>query len=208
MKRFFLLTMLALSVMAMGLPAPTHAAQVYRVQFSGRDASATFDMTDSSGCITTSWSVHAVDGLAKEAGKPEVASQASLFIFQYDRCTDTYLKGGSGSSPLGDTAFQIDQKLSRATVNTTIQVDDFFSNTIYPVELSVSWTGIGDTVRQKDSHQIWTRGYIFNLRSDGTVRPAEAAGTLRIGGVEILTPEPTLSAQMESSKSGEIEVSY
>jgi hypothetical protein len=202
MKRLLLILALALSALV-ATPASAAGAETLHFSFKGQTADAFFSSVDPSGCVFTEVGVFAVDGRVKETGHPAVSSEAFIFISQFDACTDTLLLAADGSATLAPGEFQIDQQLTTASLNTTIEVFDFVSGTSFPVDVSVSWTGVGATFRIKDHFQIKTPGFKVNSRFDGTFREATASGTVSDGTTNF-TPEPAVFAELGSVKQGEV----
>ena len=99
-------------------------------------------------------------------------------------------------------AFQVDQQLNTATLNTTLEVFDYVSTRSYPVDISVRWTATGDAVRLKGSTQTRSAGFLVSERFDGSERQATASGTIILNGSSNLTLEPDGFAKIRSLKSG------
>lgn len=202
MKRLSLIVALALSALVAS-PAFGAGAETVHFSFTGQSASAFFESVDPSGCAVTDVFVFAVDGRVKEAGRPTVSSEAEIIISQFDVCTDTLLLAAEGSATLAADEFQIDRQLTTATLDTTIEVFSLLSDMSYPVDVSVSWTGVGPTSRLKDHFQIKDPVFKFNVRFAGTFRDAEASGTVSDGTTNF-APEPAIFANFASVKNGEV----
>ena len=152
--------------------------------------------------------VFAVAGRVKDGpGQPAADFFAEVFIDQFDFCTETGLISAFGTTTLSAGEFQIDKKITSATLNTTIEVEDFLSGTSFPVDVNVSWTGTGDPFREKDHSQIKTPTFKLNSHFDGTFRDAEASGTVSDGTTNF-TPEPPFIAEMGSVKEGELAIEH
>jgi hypothetical protein len=146
------------------------------------------------------------DGVFKETGKPETESGVGIFIDQSDSCTSTSIIFGFGTVSLVADEFKIDNKLDSAILNTTIEVFDFVSNTSFPVDVTMNWTGIGGSFRSKGHFQSMTPGFKVNSNFDGTQRNAEVSGTVT-DGVMNFTPEPSFGG-LSSTKSGEVRITH
>jgi hypothetical protein len=205
MKRFALALAAVMSTLVVAFPAQAAPAETFHFSFKGQFAEAFFTSTDPSGCIQTDVFVFAVDGKLKQDGAPAVESSASVAISQFDVCTGTGLLDAFGSATLEPAEFVIDNKLTSATLDTTVTVMDFVSGTTFPVDVAVSWTGTGATFRVKEHSQIKTPGFKLNSRFDGTFRDAAASGTVSDGTTNF-TPEPAAFADMGSVKSGEVSI--
>ncbi len=104
--------------------------------------------------------------------------------------------------------FQIDGQFTAATLTATIEVSDSTCGTSFPVHVSVSWTGFGDTFSQDDRFHVKTPGSKVNFHLDGTFRQATASGTVSDGTTDF-TPEPALltgNTRLGSIKVGEVDI--
>ena len=141
-------------------------------------------------------------------GPPEVLPRALVRIDQFDQCTGTALLSADNLNDLtvAEDAFQA-VKLDSATLNATIEVFDFVSFTLFPVHVSVNWTGIGATTREKIHSQTSTPGTLFIFRGDFMMREATASGTVSDGTTNF-TPQPATSAQLFSTKQGDVTITH
>jgi hypothetical protein len=200
--RLLAIVSLAFVLMALALPARAAPAETLHFSFQGQTADAFFSSTE--GCVVTDVGVFAVDGRVKTGpGRPAVESTASVFISQFDFCTQTQLLAADGFAVLAPGEFQIAADLTSATLTATIEVFDFVSGTSFPVDVNVSWSGSGDTFREKQHFHFTAPGFKANFRMDGTFREATAAGTVTDGTTNF-TPEPAVFAQLGSVKQGEV----
>lgn len=209
MKRFFLFVTLVLSVLAIGLPSSALASNVQRYQFSGQFAGAYFSSADPSNeCIITDVSVFGDDGRVRMgSGKPGVGSAAGVYISQYDYCNEELLVAADGFTGLDADDFQIDRQLNSATLHTTITVYDWVSDTTYPVDVDVNWTGTGDPYRESGGSRYNTPGFKYNSHFQGTFRSAEVSGSVETAW-GTLTSGSVVFADMGSVRSGSIEISH
>jgi len=190
MKRLVFVVAL-LTMLVAAVPASA-AGETIHYRFTGQFANANFTRADPMGCVVTDVGVFPTDGRIKVDGSSnEAASSASIYISQYDSCSETQLLAAP--------------KLSKATLNTTIEVYDYVSGTSFPVAVSVSWTGSGDTFRMKDHYQYKSPGFLVNGDYDSTYRAAKASGTI-VGGTANFTLESTDYAGMGSAKSGSVTI--
>lgn len=206
--RKIMLLMLALVLIVPSLPAHAAGAQTFHFRLRNLGGDATFESTDSSGCINTYVVVFVSDSHFKTApGQPVARSTAFMIIDVFDSCTDTFLRSGFGFAVLSPDEFQIDKKLTSATLNTTMEVFDDLSGTSLPVDVSLSWTGTGDTVREQRHSHVKMPGFILNSHSNGTSRNAVASGTVSDGTTNF-TPEPAVSAGLAFFKEGEVVIEH
>jgi hypothetical protein len=204
MKRLYRPLFLAFAMLLPATPALA-ASEVLHFSFQGQSAGAAFESVDSSGCITTTVFVFAADGKVKIDGQAAVTSGAALVIDVIDLCNlKTTLVSAFGSATLAPDDFVM-QKLDSATLDTSIEVFDSVSEASFTVDLSVTWTGVGDQFRTKGHSQVKTPSFKLNSRFDSTSRSATASGTVSDGTTNF-TPDPALSASLDASKSGDVSV--
>jgi hypothetical protein len=176
-------------------------------KFQGKFADAFFGTFDETGCIETFVHVSAQDGKVKRDGKPEVESFATVHIEQVNRCATEFLVLAFGRATLAPDEFVIDNKLNQATLTTTIVVDEFISGTTVPVEVNVTWTGVGETSTFKNHFQMKEPGFQFKRHAMGAFREAQASGTVTAMGINFTT-EPAFEAAMGDVKIGEVTISH
>ena len=203
MKRIRILALLVALGFAL-TTTPAQAGDVTHFSFNGRLAIAGFENVDTSGCIVTRVGVIAVDGSIKADGQPPVASETSVTIDVSDVCTGDTLVAASGSRTLANGDFVM-RSLDSATLNGSMEVSDKTSGTTFPVQLAVTWTGIGDVTRTKDQFQIIESGFVLNSHSDSSSRDATAIGTISAGPTNF-TPDSAVSASLADVRSGEVTV--
>ena len=102
---------------------------------------------------------------------------------------------------VAEDAFQVVGKLDSATLNATVEVFDFVSFTAFPVDVSVNWTGIGATTRERIHSQTSTPATRSIYRGDFMRREATASGTVSDGTTN-LTPRPAGNAEIRSESQG------
>ncbi len=206
--RLLAVVSLAFVLMALALPARAAGAETLHVKFQGQTAQAEFSSTK--GCVQTVVYVLATDGRFKtDPGGPEAASGGEVYISKFDVCAQTQLVDAFGFAVLAPDEFQVDEQLTAATLTATIEVSDFTSGTSFPVHVSVSWTGFGDTFSQDERYrQEGAPGVWVNFHLDGTFRQATASGTVSDGTTDF-TPEPALltgNTRLGSIKVGEVDI--
>src|SRR6266545_541718 len=205
--RLLAVVSLAFVLMALALPARAAGAETLHVKFQGQTAQAEFSSTK--GCVQTVVYVLATDGRFKtDPGGPEAASGGEVYISKFDVCAQTQLVDAFGFAVLAPDEFQVDEQLTAATLTATIEVSDFTSGTSFPVHVSVSWTGFGDTFSQDDRFHLKTPGFKVNFHLDGTFRQAAASGTVSDGTTNF-TPERALltgNTRLGSIKVGEVDI--
>jgi hypothetical protein len=172
-------------------------------------ANGFFDSFDVTGCIETAASVQAVQGDIKtQPGGPEASSMAFVSIFQADNCNNTLLIGAFGSADLSAGAFQIDKKLTAATLTMSVQVSDVVSGTTFTADVTMTWAETGEAPSVLKDHFIFRApGFRVNSTFSETSRPATASGTVTALGTNF-TPSPAVSADLDSVKQGELDVAH
>jgi hypothetical protein len=201
-----ILLLVAAAVLLSVLSAPARAVTIEL--HHGNTTSANADFESTSGCIDTSVSFLAEDvlvsanqrlGVKEVSVPPDHASDLFLGIFRFDHCTNTVLTDAfQPAIPIADADFQIADDLSAASLNTTVSLVNYVDNSTLSVALHVNWTatepgfhegGIGFSESEP--------GFMIRIGSAGTVRDAEAAGSVTVG-TENLTPDPSVDAGMFS----------
>ena len=140
-------------------------------------------------------------------GEPDVQSIATVHIEQVNHCTSEFLVLAFGLAVLAPDEFIIDHQLNQAVLATTIFVDEFVTGTTVPVDVHVTWTGVGQTSPVKVHSHIKEPGFQFNRHAMGAFRNAQATGTVSGLGINF-TPEPAFDAQMGDVKIGEVTISH
>jgi len=205
-KQMFITTAVCAAIVAaLVLSVPALAGNIFK--FSGLSADAYFSTPDSTGCIFTDVFVFASQGKQQSPpGPPGAQSGANIYISQYDICNNyVQLLGASGFTPLGSGDFQVSKDLGAATLNVTINVYDYVSDTSFDVAVNLDWVGIGDLQKGKSSSQYQSGKCKFHSRWMGSWRFAESTGTIS-NGVTNFTPDPSVYANLQSVKSGDVTI--
>lgn len=202
--REYLLTIVVLAV-ALVLPYRSAAVpgQTSHFKLTGLTANVFFDSFE--GCVETSASVTATSNRIKTVGRPETTPSAFVSLFQFDNCSFTTLLSAFGFADLPPGAFEVKSNLISATLNTSIDVFDSVSNTTFPVDLSLSWTGTG-ALSVSRSHSIFRApGFRENFMFTGASRSATVSGSVT-ALVTNFSPNPAVFADLESVKQGDLQV--
>ena len=196
--------------LALALPCRSAAApgQTFHFQFKGLTANAFFDSFDVTGCVETLANVQAVNGRTKMVGGgPAATLTAFLSIFQVDNCSMTVLLDAFGSASLPAGVFQINKKLTSATLNTSVDVFDFVSGTTFPADISMSWTGTGPITVSQEHFIFRAPGFRENFTFRGKSNPATVSGSVTGNGTNF-TPSPAVFADLEDTKQGQLDVTH
>ena len=212
MRRFLPLVVLAMALSVLvAAPASSAGADTQHFTVTGPSAWAQWHTfgTDPEGCVESFVQVAGFDDTTRlgQPGPPQVVPSATVVIFLDDRCTGTTLMSASGYATVAEDAFQVVGKLDSATLNATIEVFDYVSNTSFPVDISVNLTGIGATTRERIHSQTSTPGTRSIFRFDGMVREATASGTVSDGTTNF-TPQPATFAQLFSTSQGSVVITH
>ena len=206
MKRFVFPVLLALGVLLVGLPASTRAADILQFQTSGLGTLA--DFTTASECMDTRVRLQAVDERIKQAGKPATPSQVLLFIGQYDTCAEKASVTALGVVDVLPDALQVDRQLNTATLQVTgLEIFDYVSAALVPVDINLTWQATGETSRLKGGLTQSLGDFTLRERYDESFRKAVAFGTVTLAGSANLTAEPTEQAKIESIRLNETVIS-
>jgi hypothetical protein len=192
--RMFLAGFVCMLLSAFVVPAHAAEREVYRYSFQGYTIHADINTYD--GCAATSMNISAVDGRTRSDGRPVRSSTVSGWIWQYNYCDGSYA-AGYFATELDDDALQIDRQLQSATLNTTIQACDYWC---FPVTLQLTWTGMGDSYREKSHFQSTSPYYKTISRYDGELRQSTVSGSISTPWG--MTNVSSSSGSLQSLKSG------
>lgn len=193
---------LIFSLIVLSLPAAGSAGEKYT--FKGYNANAYFTNTD--GCIESITFVSADDGVTHQPpGQPNPSSSALISLFRFDACANEWLMYAEGSATLADGDFTVDKKLDSATLSTTINVYDFFSDSFFDVFVDLTWTAIGGPTRSTSIQHVKLEGFISTLKYTGTGRIAEAVGFVSDGSTNF-SPNPGADGFIQYVTTGDVMV--
>jgi hypothetical protein len=179
-KLLIITVLCAVMVAVFLLPAPVQAGSISK--FRGDSADASFFTVDKTGCIYTDAFVFATEGKQQSPpGSPGTQRWADIYIYSYDTCSGEQLVAAFGSTGLGSGDFQIDNKLTAGSLNTTVNVYDYVSGTSYDVQVNLNWIGSGDLNRGRSSSSNQSGQCRYSYRWNGTWRYAEATGSISDG---------------------------
>ena len=202
--QLFSILILALAALGQYTTAKTGGGGAFK--FQGLSTDTFFSSTDPTGCMNTDVSLFASEQIIRnQPGQGTASSGLTLFIHQYNICTNQQLLAGSGFVPLSDTALQISGNLDSAVLNATANVIDEVSGSPFDVSLALAWRGTSSLGHQTAQLQYSFGGCKTKSHSDGAFRYAEAAGSVTINQVN-LTPAPSVSSTLFSGKSGTVEI--
>jgi hypothetical protein len=198
--------MLAITLLVFLLPFAATAGST--THFKGKTVNAAFFSVDESGCIATDVYVFA-SAVRSTSTKPKSGdeySAADIYISRYDFCTDTSLESASGSAFVDGSALQVSNKLTSATLTTSIEVFDYVSGDAFTVEIDLDWAATGQCSQQNSKYTFTSPGFKIMERFNGTFCAAVAAGTI-VSGATNYAAEPSSYADIVSARSGSLTVS-
>lgn len=170
--RLFLAGFLSILLSASVVPAQAAEQEVSRYSFHGQSIYA--DLSAYENCTYTSLNLGASTGRTKTDGRPTRSSVLSGYISRYNYCDGSY-EYGYFSTDLDDSALQIDRQLQTATLNITVQACGYWC---FPLTLQLTWTGSGDTTREKSHYQSSSSNYKSIYRFDGQTRQSTVSGSI------------------------------
>jgi hypothetical protein len=150
---------------------------------------AIFNLTDSSGCISTEVFVFSRDG-DPMAGSS--TGEISLTFSQFDDCHEKPVAGISGTVPLGAQDLKVNVQSGLATLNTVLKLTDTYSKKSVNVVLHITWNSSENLTTNPTTQYMQRPGKFVGLgksanRSD---RSAAAQGFIVVGDTrfELQTP--------------------
>jgi hypothetical protein len=188
-----LLAILALMLVTLGQHTPASAAYTENDKWRWTTAYAVFESVDPSGCIHTEVYVYA----------EETWSEVGLSISQYDTCIGTYLLIASGYAELADSDFRISANLDSATLKTTVDVEDYVSDSSFDVFVDLTWTGTSALGHGTSNYQGHGPGCHEISHDQMRSRAAQASGTVSDGETNF-TLEPSEYGVIYSEKFADI----
>lgn len=204
-KTFSVLT--ALIALAVTPPVTVGAGDVLHVR--GQAAYATFQSSDDAGCVSNwvSVQVHEVETQRRPQQSSVTTTTAFLYVEQRDDCTQTVLmQAGGWDVPLPEGDGQVANNLSSATLNASLDLFDYISNSTVTADVHLTWNPTDEraslTWYHNSSH---TPQSIYNSHSTGKMRAAQVSGTVSIGSVNY-TPIPTSDGQFGTGMDGEVTI--
>jgi len=188
-----------LTVLSLSLPA--FAATSNKFQVKGQTADAYFYQSDE--CNYTSVGIFASDNVAKSSsGTPTPQKGAYIYYSNYNFCNG---QGSSGDGFAPDVTFTSDNSLKSATLNGTVSLNDYSSGTTKTVDVSLTWTGTGDTFRGNSHSHNHGPSFTSNYRYVGAYRQAQVSGNVTLDGKNLISGLSSY-ASLNSTNSGSVEI--
>jgi hypothetical protein len=129
-----------------------------------------------------------------------------MTIFKDYTCDPyTSLLDAGGFATLADSDFEVGKTLDWATLNTTVEVYDFLSDSYFDVFVDLTWTATSDPVRSTIILHDKSPGLIFSQKMTGRGRVAETTGSVSDGTTNF-TPNPAPDGYISSVKTGSITI--
>ena len=194
------------AVVMIGLmPRGATAAEVDSVGFDGQTAVAVFQSFD--GCIQRSAFVLPMTGRTRDNGTG-VTRDATLLIqlVRFDLCGFRW-SSRFGQVELGPGDFRVRGDLGAASLRARVELPDWTTGQSAPVDVDLAWraygTGLTDASR---SHTRSPGGSMEILRGVGRARGAVASGSIRDGGDDYAAGQESASADIASTRSGQVTI--
>ena len=200
---FKLLAIVALTLAALGQSSTAQAdglRSVSMFKFKGLSANTSFESVDASGCILSRLDVFTAEAMVQNPpGRRAPFSGTSIFLSQYDQCTDTLLLAAEGITDLAEPDLQISPRLDSATLNTTVTMFDTLTGNTFDLSVDLSWVGVGPSSRQHSSFRFGDKDCRVISRFKGTILVADVSGTVT-DGVTNFTPQSSFYGELISSQ--------
>jgi hypothetical protein len=197
-----LAAVVGLSIGALALPTSALAAGSVEPSIfmsSGQLAQANFDIPDPSNpCLDTSGFVFGGNFTSSSPGSPSTMDTVGgVVIVTSDNCAGTFISGVFSKWLLPAGAFQIDNTLTSASLDATVEGFDQNGNPV-PVAINLTWTGSGALTSGTQTSHFERAGVNIVTHSSGESRDAGMNGTLTVAGAS-LTVAGAGSLQSSSS---------
>lgn len=181
-------------------------AQVDRLLIQQKEAHASFQLVDPSGCIQTDGLVIIGNSIIHQPpGSPTSMPLAiALTLTKINFCTGDFLIEALGYTT--DVTYAIASDLSSASVHGTVPVIDFVSNQVVYAVVDMTWTGVGGMQHDvENTHDGSIPGFNIVSHFNGEFQPATAVGSIFIGNTNFAAGTLT-EAAIESGKSGDMTI--
>jgi len=176
-------------------------------QVSGDSAVASFHSIDPSGCVITDTYVFGSTGEVHDPpGGPADFQVAGVGFSQFDQCRGLLLKTALGSTH--SLSFFLANDLSSASLTATTIVDEFISGTSFPVQVTITWVGSGDSVHQVSNAHVRLPGFNTKTHFNADTRTALASGSISDGQTEYAVGVSVDFTELEQSTSGQITIQH
>lgn len=179
----------------LGFLAAVGATDALASKFSATGRTAQASWVQENGCIRTSVFVSGSERTVLEAGAGgpvDLPTTLMAFIDTTDLCSGTF----TSATARGEGELTMTNVLNEARLRGTLAARIFAGGTSTPAEVvvDVTLTGVGDVGRNFSVFMSFTPGTTSRFRGQGAsrLREADAAGSVRLNGVEAL-PGPSSS---------------
>jgi hypothetical protein len=179
MKRWrFVVLIVTLVLATLSMPSSSMAAETHELSFKGHIVEAHFS-TSEGACVITNVGVQAAEGtFDDESGRPAFFGKAAVSLFQVNVCEQAVLLGAGGIVPFDDPAFQADNQLNSARLNTTARVCTDEPRSCFDVSINLTWMGVGETTRTEAQSRITSRVCRMQKHEDVVGRSAIVSGSI------------------------------
>lgn len=195
-----------LSFSYFGTPAFAYAQTTQILLAKGSAAFATFQSTDSTGCIVTQ--VFVGDSLESDQnppGGPQDFPVLTVEVDQFNLCNSTALLSALGAAFTFTSS--IANNLSSASLSVTMDLSDLISGKNLNVTINLNWTGTGNLRNGTSTSHYKANGTTIETIANAAFRSGQASGTVSDGTTNY-APLPSVSAVLENIKDGTITITH
>lgn len=183
---------------ANGTPACTFSGDSAVLDFNTFDPGST-----SCGVWTGGW-LFVTQNVQRGGGAPEAGSHITLFVYKQDTCSGNVVMDANGEAT--NVNFKESGVLDTMTVNTTVPLFDWVSQSTINATVSMTWKGEGPTTSYMDSSHFRTQYYFGSAHYTSDSRLALATGSISVGAAPLFAVT-SLQASVMSAKGGQLFIS-
>lgn len=172
--------------------------------FSGDSATLHFNTfvpgSTTCGIWTGGW-LFVTQNVQRGGGAPEAGSHITLFVYKQDTCSGNVLMDAYGEA--SNVNFTETGTLDTMTVNATVPLSDWVSQSTSNATVSMTWKGEGPTSQYMDSSHFRSQAYFGSAHYTSDSRLAMATGSISDGTMSLFAAT-SLQASVMSAKGGQL----
>jgi hypothetical protein len=191
-------------VVVFALPSGA-STTVLQSRLKGAAAAAQFESVDGSGCVVTDVFVQGQQVKQNKNSGVQSGVIALVSVSEFDQCTFTDLVEASGQASLPSGAFQINSRLTAASLVASVDVTDIFTSNTFTVDMNVAWTASGAATTTKSHFQQKSGGFTIIENNHDSSVDATANGTISQGATTLASGD-SLFATMFNANDGSIQI--
>jgi hypothetical protein len=205
MKRFLCLICLT-ATLVLGLVPAAALAETEMFHLRGKTATATWQIEEPGGCISTWVDVFLFEDRVQSSEAPrETNPWAAVLVERYDRCQYLYLAEVTGFVPLSADNYSFGGAARSAHLGVAFEGWDYIANGPIPITVDLDWEAVGEAVQTSSGGRWSYPHYRSTFRSRGTSRDAVATGSVLLGTANV-TPGASAEARVGSNQSGSVTI--